>query len=345
VQSIRGSRLKNYVESPAFAADSAARVGELCALDAALSPYVADDSFTNNYSNNPQAAFYRRLQEFHPGLVDVVLGCTDTRRREIASAVALLNCQHYVKHPARAANAIQAIDRSSVLYFLLHCAKKDFLLARTFFADLANATPEDRALQEAFAEVRAALALQSAWRKHVRPRGIRESPGGAWRYVVGAALEVPASHREPPEMRPRSGSSIVAGARKAARRVRESVVGPPRPGGRNDRVALPLRLRLPLGLDVEAVREEGAAALPAHGEPHDIKIPNHASPRIRDLIQTNADGIVIQTNQDGTKIQRNPDGKQIDTLAVYGTQVQTNPDGTQIKLKGGSAADWFDCFY
>ena len=112
---------------------------------------------------------------------------------------------------------------------------------------------------------------------------------------------------------------------------------------------------------------EGAAALPAHGEPHDIKIPNHASPRIRDLIQTNAvdtprvpfsatpgtapltknraqDGIVIQTNQDGTKIQRNPDGKQIDTLAD-GTQVQTNPDGTQIKLEDGSAAGCFDYFY
>jgi len=145
---------------------------ELCDLAVALSPFVADHSFTNNYSFSHEAAFYRRLEKFHPGLIDCVLEGSDARRADIARAIHVLMVEQVDRGTAVGrvggvvrAKCVDRKDRSSVLFFLLHCSATNFGIAKRFFDGMVRATPKLAARREAFREERAARHIQECFRR------------------------------------------------------------------------------------------------------------------------------------------------------------------------------------
>ena len=159
---------------------------ELCDLAVALSPFVADHSFTNNYSFSHEAAFYRRLEKFHPGLIDCVLEGSDARRADIARAIHVLMVEQVDRGTAVGrvggvvrAKCVDKKDRSSVLFFLLHCSATNFGIAKRFFDGMVRATPKLAARREAFREERAARHIQDCFRR--RRGAFRARPSGAAR--------------------------------------------------------------------------------------------------------------------------------------------------------------------
>mmetsp|Transcript_15081 Transcript_15081/g.48979 ORF Transcript_15081/g.48979 Transcript_15081/m.48979 type:complete len:1934 (+) Transcript_15081:83-5884(+) len=172
VAAFHGYKLANYVSSGDFQEASDVNARELCDLAVALSPFVADHSFTNNYSFSHEAAFYRRLEKFHPGLIDCVLEGSDARRADIARAIHVLMVEQVDRGTAVGrvggvvrAKCVDRKDRSSVLFFLLHCSATNFGIAKRFFDGMVRATPKLAARSEAFREERAARHIQECFRR------------------------------------------------------------------------------------------------------------------------------------------------------------------------------------
>ena len=82
IRTFHGDALVNYVADEAF--DAEAAIPLVRGLDDVLRDYVSDSSLTSNFNKSHGATFYRRLHDFLPCLLDIVVEASEEERLMLA---------------------------------------------------------------------------------------------------------------------------------------------------------------------------------------------------------------------------------------------------------------------
>lgn len=164
----KGPVFRNYMVSQSFCNNPDAEHHKLLELDRAIADFVADDSLTNNYSNTAEAVIYRNLDASFPALIDLFIDCSETQRTVLTNAVASIAKASYLYNAGgriHKSSCIEPIDRSSILFFLMHCPSKHRHLFREFINKLVRSDPVLSVRVRQADAFKLALLLQRAFRQ------------------------------------------------------------------------------------------------------------------------------------------------------------------------------------
>lgn len=166
LKTFKGYPLYTHVASQAFNDDEVRELADLVALDRAISPFVADHSKTNNYSSSPEADFYRHLDQSFPFLIDTLMKADDAQRKLLAQSINVIFKHSYEFHLTNylASSVVVDIDRSSVVFFLAHCSRRDRARFTKFVDKLVERNPSHRSHQLRANAIILAYKLQRLWR-------------------------------------------------------------------------------------------------------------------------------------------------------------------------------------
>jgi len=172
LDTFKGPPFLNYLKSKEFNQD---QIQTLVMADEAIAPYVCDASSTNNYSHSLEATFYRHLDQSFPVLIDTLLSCTEERRTAAREVFGLLAKATYVQEISRfdLSLPIELIDRSSVLFFLLHCNPAHRREFNKIINAITDATPFLQAGKRRVQALKLALSLQRLYRAKFTERSLR----------------------------------------------------------------------------------------------------------------------------------------------------------------------------
>ncbi|KAJ8613552.1 hypothetical protein CTAYLR_002193 [Chrysophaeum taylorii] len=182
-KTFRGESLLSFFSSECFLRQARNEIGRIVKLEVVLGPYVSDSALTSNYSNLPEATFYRHLDTSFPILIDLLMHSTDKRRAVLSEAISIIERYTYLMHDVggyQDSHVVESIHRSSVLFFMTQCGPHVRSQFRNFITKLVDAQPSLKRFRDAAKKRKLAIMLQRrmrTWlaRQHSRPRTVHSS--------------------------------------------------------------------------------------------------------------------------------------------------------------------------